>query len=177
MKKLALIILLLFAGSPELLAKRDRDVRPVGKVLDTVPLDESRTHSDPRPGERFKPPGHRPGKPGHPIYPGYRPPWPGQGPLPSPWPATTTIVREVQPVIIVNTPPAADPPAPPEPQKVWVPPVMDTRVEPGYWDYGIRKVWMGDHWRYEQDFDRPTWVPEREVRYVRQEGYWSIVEE
>ena len=53
---------------------------------------------------------------------------------------------------------------------------MGTRIEPGYWDYGIRKVWMGDHWRYEQDIDQPRWVPERMVEAVKEEGYWKILE-
>jgi hypothetical protein len=92
------------------------------------------------------------------------------------WPTTTTVVREVQPIIVVNNPPPAlaAPSAPTEPKKVWVPPVMDTRLQPGYWDYGIIKMWMGDHWRYEQNFEERTWVPASEVTYVKQEGYWKF---
>ena len=93
------------------------------------------------------------------------------------WPPATTVVREVQPIIVVNNPPPAlAASAPTEPKKVWVPPVMDTRTKPGYWDYGIKKMWMGDHWRYEQDVEKRTWVPASEVTYVKQEGYWKIVE-
>ena len=118
-----------------------------------------------------------PGKPVHPIYPGHKP---GRPPIHDRprywWPVTNTVVQEPPTIIIVNTPPAAEPPAPPEPEKVWVPPVMDTRTEPGYWDYGVKKVWMGDHWRYEQDVEDKTWVPESQVQYVKQEGYWEFVQ-
>jgi hypothetical protein len=86
------------------------------------------------------------------------------------------MVREIQPIIIVTQPPPQEPPPAPEPEKVWVPPVMGTRTEPGYRDYGIRKSWMGDHWRFEQNFDQPIWVPEKQVEVVKQEGYWKIVE-
>lgn len=117
-----------------------------------------------------------PGKPVHPIYPGDKPGRPGHGRPGYWWPAGRTVVQEIQPVIIVNNPPPAEPAPAPELEKMWVPPVMDTRTEPGYWDYGIRKVWMGDHWRFEQDFTDKTWVTESQVEYVKQEGYWKIVE-
>lgn len=88
------------------------------------------------------------------------------------WPVITTIQREVQPIVIVTPPLPAEPVPPPEPEKVWVPPVMDTRTEPGYWDFEIKKVWMGDHWRYEQDLKERTWVPATQVEFVKQAGYW-----
>lgn len=119
---------------------------------------------------------HPPGKPVHPIYPGDKPCRPGYQRPGYGWPVTGTVVRETETIIVVNTPPPAEPPPPPEPEKVWVPPVMDTRTEPGYWDYGVKKVWMGDHWRYEQDLDIRTWVPESQVRYVKQAGYWTFAE-
>ena len=117
-----------------------------------------------------------PGKPVRPSYPGYKPGRPGLGRPGYGWPASTTVVRETQPIIIVNNPPPVAPAPPPEPDEVWVPPVMDTRTEPGYWDYGVKKVWMGDHWRYEQDHEERIWVPASQVRYVKQEGYWKTVE-
>jgi hypothetical protein len=92
------------------------------------------------------------------------------------WPAGTIPVREVQPIVIVNISPPPEPPPVPEPQKVWVPPVIGTRTEAGYWDYEIKRVWRGDHWLYEQDFEKPRWVPPSQVEYVEQEGYWKIVE-
>lgn len=121
------------------------------------------------------------GKPVHPIYPGKKPGRPGHGhPGKHPsrywWPAGSTVVREVQPVIIVNNLPPEAPAPPPPPEKVWVPPVMGTRTEPGYWDHGIKKTWKGDHWRYEQDFEIRKWVPETQVTVVEQDGYWKIVE-
>jgi hypothetical protein len=88
---------------------------------------------------------------------------------------TTTVVKESPTIVIVNPPPAEEPP-PPEPRKTWVPPVMGIRTEPGYWDYGVKKVWMGDHWRYEQDFTEKTWVPASQVKYVKQAGYWKVAE-
>jgi hypothetical protein len=88
------------------------------------------------------------------------------------WPASTVVVRKTRPIVVINVPP---PPAP-EPKKVWVPPVMGTRTQPGFWDYAIRKVWMGDHWLFTQDFLKRTWVPPYQVEYVKQEGYWKIVE-
>jgi hypothetical protein len=91
------------------------------------------------------------------------------------WPATTTVVKEAPTIVIVNPPPPAESP-PPEPQKIWVPPVMGIRTEPGYWDYGVKKRWMGDHWRYEQDVTRKTWVPEAQVEVVKQAGYWKLAE-
>jgi hypothetical protein len=118
----------------------------------------------------------RPGHPAHPICPADKPCRPGNKPCRPGvwWPVATSVAPEPRPIVIVNHPPAVTPtPPPPEPQQVWVPPVMGTRMEPGYWDYGIKKSWMGDHWRYEQDFDTPAWVPESEVQYVKQEGYWK----
>jgi len=124
-----------------------------------------------KPEHRRKPvqpidPGHKPGKPDRPPFHGRPHYW---------WPATTTVVKEVPTVIIVQPPPPAVP-EPPEPKEVWVPPVIGTRTEPGFWDYGVRKVWMGDHWRYEQDVTRKTWVPESQVQYVQQAGHWKMVE-
>ena len=123
--------------------------------------------------------GKHPGKPVHPIHPGGKPCRPGYKPCPPGywWPAGTTVVREPQPIVIVNHPPPPAPAPPPlEPPKVWVPPVMGTRTEPGYWDYGVKKRWMGDHWRFEQDLDTPTWVPASDVQYVKQEGYWKVAD-
>lgn len=124
-----------------------------------------------------------PDKPGHrrqPAKPGFKPPHHGKPkpPMYVPprywWPATTTVVKEVPTIVIVNPPPPATPP--PEPEKIWVPPVMGIRTEPGYWDYGVKKQWMGDHWRYEQDVTQKTWVPASQVEYVKQAGYWKLVE-
>jgi hypothetical protein len=181
MKKVAILaVLFFFAGAVDLLAFRGhrsggkrvgigssvtpttRDIRARLKMPIRLPVDKG-----------------YPGKPVHPIYPGHKPGKPGHG-HPGKhrprywWPSSTTVVREVQPIIIVNNP---APPAPaPEPEKIWVPPVMGTRTEPGYWDHGIKKIWMGDHWRYEQDFETRKWVPEAQVAVVEQEGYWKIVE-
>ena len=118
-------------------------------------------------------------KPIHPIHPGHGHDKPIRPPIHGHprywWPATTTVVKEVPTVIVVQPPPPATP-EPPKPKEVWVPPVMDTRIEPGYWDYGVREVWMGDHWRYDQDVTEKTWVPASQVTYVKQAGYWKVVE-
>ena len=121
-----------------------------------------------RRGKTIRPisPGLRPGKPNRPPFHGRPHYW---------WPTTTTVVKEVPTVIIVQPPPPAEP-EPTKPKEVWVPPITGTRTEPGYWDYGVRRVWMGDHWRYEQDVTSKTWVPESQVRYVQQAGYWKVVE-
>lgn len=92
------------------------------------------------------------------------------------WPGRTVLVDEEQPIVIVNIPAPPEPPPAIEPQAVWVPAVMGTRTEAGYWDYAIKKVWKGDHWLFEQDFEKPRWVPPTTVEYVKQEGYWKIVE-
>ena len=190
MKKMALLsILFIFAGPMDLPAFSGHRpaIKPIGSDSPTYPFSQdmrsrlnrsARRPSDDmrsrhkRPARLSVDPGSRV-KPVHPTYPGYTPGKPGHGRPAYWWPANTIVVREVKPVIIVNDPPPAEPAPPPEPEEVWVPPVMDTRTEPGYWDYGIRKVWMGDHWRYEQDFDQPTWVPDTQVEYVKQEGYWK----
>ncbi|MFO7713190.1 hypothetical protein [Desulfosarcina sp.] len=178
MKKIALALTVLFFACPmDLQAFRDHPpaVKPLGSGPATYPL-------SPQMRARLKMPVQlpvdsvRPGKPGQPIYRGSPPGRRGHGRPAYWWPAGTTQVQEPQPIIIVNTPPPASPTSPPEPQRTWVPPVMDTRTEPGYWDYGIRKVWMGDHWRYEQDQDEKTWVPASTVEYVKQAGYWKIFE-
>lgn len=100
-------------------------------------------------------------------------------PLPDyryPYPASqTTVVKELQPIIVVTPAPPEKPPASPEIQYVWVPPVTEMRTEPGHWDYGIKKEWMGDHWRYSQDLAEKTWIPETRVEAVKQPGYWNIV--
>lgn len=105
--------------------------------------------------------GRRPYRPGH-----GRPPWV--------WPAASTVVRETRTIVIV-APPVEAPTPPPEPQYVWIPPVMETRTEPGYWDYGVKKIWMGDHWRFEQNVREKTWVPPAQVTVVKQAGYWQPV--
>ena len=126
---------------------------------------------------------HHPVKPVHPIHPGQKPGHPGHKPdrpghhrPATVWPVTTAVERDPQTIIIMQTPPPEEPQPAPEPPKIWVPPVMDTRTEPGYWDYGVKKVWMGDHWRFEQDLDDRTWVPETQVTYVKQAGYWKFAE-
>lgn len=108
-------------------------------------------------------PNHQPSKHGHDRRYDHRP-------------VATTVVQEIQPIIVVSPPLPTQPPLPSEPEKVWVPPVTDTRTETGYWDYGIKKTWMGDHWRYEQDPEQRVWVPESQIEVVTQAGYWKIVE-
>ncbi|WP_319407578.1 hypothetical protein [uncultured Desulfosarcina sp.] len=175
MKRLLFITLLfLIAGPQNSFADRSHfgTHDPVGvRSTANLPIQDLRGRLK-RP---FRPPVHPgdPGKPVHPIYPGYKP---AHGRPVYWWPASITVVQEAPPIIIVNNPPPAAPAPLPEPEKVWVPPVMDTRTEPGYWDYGIRKVWMGDHWRYEQDHDERIWVPESQVNVVKQEGYWKTVD-
>lgn len=177
-KKLAILsILFLFAGPVELPAGSDHGpaLRPLGSGPPIYPLSrEMRTRLkmpvrlpvDPLP----------PVKPVHPIVPGHKPDRPGNGYPRHGWTGSTSVVREVQPIVIVNAPPPEPISPPPQPRMVWVPPLMETRTQPGYWDHGIKKVWMGDHWRFEQDFKEKTWVPESEVRVVRQAGYWKPVE-
>ncbi|MBR9985109.1 MAG: hypothetical protein KFF68_04295 [Desulfosarcina sp.] len=195
MKRILIVaLLLLFAGPRDLFAERSHRSRQethhrFGIRADTQPQSQdirSRYKRSRLPAHdlrsRFRPPSRRPlhpGSPGklvHPGYPVYHPGRPGHGRPGYWWPAGTTIVREIQPIIILNHPPPAAPAPPPEPEKVWVPPVMDTRTEPGYWDYGVKKVWMGNHWRYEQNHDERIWVPASRVKYVKQEGYWKPVE-
>lgn len=177
MKRMAVLTILLVIASP-LNLEAFNDHRPVGRVLDTVPPrdppEQERDNGD-HPHRSPK----RPNSPRipHPIHSRERPHPPGGRGRPlTVWPGTTTVVREIQPIIIIAPPSPGEPPPAPEPARIWVPPVMETQTEPGYWDYGIRKVWMGDHWRYEQDFDRPVWVPEKQVEVVRQEGYWKTAE-
>jgi len=116
-------------------------------------------------------PGHRPG---HPV----NKPCIRQRRRPMVWypVAHTTVVREQSPVAVVRQPPVPEPARPPEPRKIWVPPVMDTRTVPGFWDYEITKTWMGDHWRFDQNLKEKKWVPEAVVQYVKQEGYWAFAE-
>lgn len=178
MNKIAILsILFIFAGPMDLSALRDHPpaLKPIGSGPPIYPLSPEMRARLKMPMRMPVVPGS-PGKPVHPIYPGDKPGKPGHGHPRYWWPASTTTVRETQPVIIVNNPPPAAPAALPEPQKAWVPPLIDTRTEPGHWDYGIRKKWMGDHWRYEQDFEDRKWVPESQVEYVKQEGYWKFVE-
>ena len=183
MKKMVVLsIVLLFAGPADLPAFRGHRpaVDPVGGAVRATPtLREIRARM--KMPIRISMDNRHAGKPVRPVYPGNKPGSPGYGhPVKHRprygWPTGTTVVREVQSVIIVNNPPPEAPAAPPQPEKVWVPPVMGTRTEPGYWDHGIRKVWMGDHWRYEQDFEDRKWVPESQVAIVEQQGYWKIVE-
>ena len=175
MKRIIFItLLLLFAGPQNLFADRSHygAHHEIGlRSTTNLPIQDLRGRLE-RPSRLPVHPGS-PGKPVHPIYPGYKP---GHGRPVYWWSASTTVVQETPPIIIVNNPPPAAPAPPPEAEKVWVPPVMDTRIEPGYWDYGIKKAWMGDHWRYEQDHDERIWVPESLVKYVKQEGYWKTVE-
>ncbi len=178
MNKIALLsILFLFVGPMELPAFRDHRpaVEPLGSGAPIYPLSRELRNRLKMPVRLTVDPVSS-GKPFHPINADNKPVRPGHG-RPVYWgPAVTTVVKEIQPIIIVNLPLPAEPAAAPEPQKVWVPPIMDTRTEPGYWDYGVRKMWMGDHWRYEQDVADKTWVPDSQVEYVKQEGYWNFAE-
>jgi len=99
-------------------------------------------------------------------------------PAAGPYVSTTTIVNEVRPIVVVAPPAAAAQTAPPEPEAVreWVPPVVETVTQPGYWDFAIKRTWMGDHWRYEQDRAEKIWVPATQVQVVTQAGYWRTVE-
>lgn len=184
MKTPAILAIVLILGLPISVPagqERDRNPPPLGSGPPIYPMSPEmrsrlkmpiRLPQTPAPSQRDH---HRPGPPDHRH---------GYGAWGTVWPATGTVVREVQPIIIVNQPPASPPepaptatPAPaPEPDKVWVPPVTETRTVPGYWDYAIKKTWMGDYWRFEQDFGDKTWVPESQVTVVTQEGYWKTVE-
>lgn len=185
---LIFMLLTLFAGPQNLFA--DRTHHRIGVRFHADPQSHPRhngfkrsaRHSFPDMHRRIKLPSRlpvhpgSPGKPFLPIHPGYEPGRPGHGRPGYWWPAATTTVRETQPIIVVVNPPPVAPAPFSEPKEVWVPPVMDTRTEPGYWDYGVKKTWMGDHWRYEQDHEKRIWVPAFQVRYVKQEGYWKPVD-
>jgi hypothetical protein len=189
---LTITLLILLAGPQHLFADRTRHGthHRIGVRLHAYPQSQQVRNGFKRPARcasqdrhrRFKRPARlpvhpgSPGKPVHPIYPGYKPGRPGHIRPGYWWPTSTTVVRETQPIIIVVDPPSVAPAPPPKPEEEWVPPVMDTRTEPGYWDYGVKKVWMGNHWRYEQDHEELIWVPASQVRYVKQEGYWKPVE-
>lgn len=180
MKIIVALTMLMIVFSPHS-AMASSTHRPVGKVLDTIPT-RNRTdqrsvtggnharHLPRRSTVSVRPQRSTHPRKSHPSRSRHRRPfmtWPAQ---------TTTVVREFQPIVIVAPPVHQEPPPTPKPQKIWIPPVMGTRTEPGYWDYGIRKVWMGDHWRFEQDNDQREWVPDRQVEVVKQEGYWKSVE-
>ncbi len=130
--------------------RANRQARPV-KVV-------TKPYCTPRHGHRR----HKPGKPwrGRPVT------W---------WPVAAPAAPEPAPVVIVYRPPSEPAPAP-EPPKEWVPAVMATRIEPGYWDHPIKKIWMGDHWRFVQDLAKRRWVPEAVVEYVKQAGHWKTVD-
>lgn len=179
MKKMAVLAIFLVIASPLHLEAFD-DHRPVGRVLDTIPPrdppEQEQDNGDRHPHGLPQRPNSS-GTPHRPNHPADRPHHhPGRRRPLTVLPGSTTVIREIQPIIIVTPPSPKEPPPAPEPEQIWVPPVMGTRTEPGYWDYGIRKTWMGDHWRYEQDFDQPVWVPEKQAEYVKQEGYWKIAE-
>ena len=89
---------------------------------------------------------------------------------------TTTVVNEITPVIVVEQKAPEPAATKPEIEREWVPPEVETVTEPGYWDYTIKRTWMGDHWRYEQDLTQKTWVPPTTAEVVKREGYWRIVE-
>ncbi len=173
MKHLLLVTTLLFFVNPSNLAASQhyrRGPSPVGNVA-SHPAPHIR-HArpfkaavqptcTPKPGRQAR---HRtrPGKPcrGRPIT------W---------WPVAAPAAPEPEPVAIVFRPPPEPAPAA-EPEKEWVPPVLATRTEPGYWDHPIRKIWMGDHWRFVQDFEKRRWVPEAVVTYVKQAGHWKTAD-
>jgi hypothetical protein len=180
MKKIVMLsIALLFTGPADLPAFRGHG--PADRPVDSANPGTREIRARMNMPIRISMDSRYAGNPVHPIYPGSKAGRPGHG-HPGKhrprygWPAVTTVVQKVQPIIIVNHPPPEAPAASPPPEKVWVPPVMGTRTEPGYWDHGIRKVWMGDHWRYEQDAEDRKWVPESQVAIIEQHGYWKIVE-
>lgn len=73
------------------------------------------------------------------------------------------VIREV-PVVI----------QPPEPEKVWVPPVYEEKVVPGHYTSGIREWVDEDGYRnFADDDSKSVWIPEHTIRVIVQEGYWK----
>ena len=42
--------------------------------------------------------------------------------------------------------------------EVWIPAKEERTWVPGFWSYGIRKTWRGDHWHYETNPNDKKWV-------------------
>ncbi|THB79958.1 MAG: hypothetical protein D3926_09610 [Desulfobacteraceae bacterium] len=82
----------------------------------------------------------------------------------------TVIIREKE--VIREVPVIIERPAP-EPQKTWVPPVVEEKVIPGHYTHGIRSFVDEDGiLNFVDDNTRSVWIPEHTVQVVRQEGYW-----
>ncbi len=56
--------------------------------------------------------------------------------------------------------------------RVWIPARKEKVWVPGYWSYGIRKVWREDHWRYETDPDARKWVDGYYDTQIVEPGYF-----
>lgn len=125
----------------------------------------------PKPEQPIHKPGHKPGhQPRHGWYgpPYYLPPYNVFRPSYGGSRNTETIIikekeviREV-PVII----------QPPEPEKVWVPPVYETKIVEGHFTNGIKETIEDGYRTFTDDPGQSIWVPEREIRVIKTPGYY-----
>ena len=55
----------------------------------------------------------------------------------------------------------------------WIPAKKKEVWVPGYWSYGIRKVWREDHWHYETNLNEKQWVAGHYEMQVVEPGYFG----
>lgn len=62
----------------------------------------------------------------------------------------------------------------PEQKKVWVPPVYEEKVVPGYYTSGI-KEWVDEegYQNFTDDESKKIWIPKQTIKVVKKEGYWE----
>lgn len=129
----------------------------------------------PKPELPIHKPGHKPGhKPDHgwhgppyylPPYNVYRPSYGYNGQSRDP---ETVIIREREiirevPVIIQQ----------PVPEKVWVPPVYETKIIKGHYIGGIKETIEDGYRTFSDDPEQNIWVPEKEIQVVKTPGYYK----
>lgn len=72
------------------------------------------------------------------------------------------VIREV-PIIVPS----------PEPEKVWVPPVYETKVVKGHYISGIKETVVDGYRMFTDDPEQKIWVPEKEIQVVKTPGYYK----
>ena len=61
----------------------------------------------------------------------------------------------------------------PEPEKVWVPPVYETKIIKGHYINGIKETIEDGYRTFTDDPEQKIWVPEKEIQVVKTPGYYK----
>ena len=61
----------------------------------------------------------------------------------------------------------------PAPEKVWIPPVYETKIIEGHFIHGIKETIEDGFRTFTDDPGQSIWVPEKEIQVVKTPGYYK----